>query len=52
MRFPSDRYIGLDVAIFEKTIVLIEENYDVGHNLVQMICQMRLYHDIKEISTK
>lgn len=45
-RLPSVQYIGWDVAILENSIALIEGNHDPGHDVVQMIGQTGLYHDI------
>lgn len=43
---PSVQYIGWDVAILENSIALIEGNHDPGHDVVQMIGQTGLYHNI------
>lgn len=43
---PEVGYVGWDVAILKDEVALIEGNHDPGHDVVQMIAQTGLYHNI------
>ena len=49
---PEVRYIGWDVAVRENDAVIIEGNYDPGHDVVQMNSQIGLYSEIKELNKR